>query len=248
VPHLESELERHKHDLGVAKKKHADATEREGELEQRARELESEIRQRDDQIAQLSNELANQGDQSDRISELEAENEDLAGKLRDAESEVASLQSALEEASAEAKKLESLRSALRRHLVGWRHFSDAAPAGSTGNNTHAGVAVDGYEDVVTLVLEFIVSAIGATPTVSFKWQGALEGPEVSDAASNWFDLDVLPEGTATEAVTQTVTTVGAFPSSVEIARRPVRKIRLVTSANTNVTYGPCPVWADVTAE
>jgi hypothetical protein len=122
--------------------------------------------------------------------------------------------------------------------VGWRHFSDAAPAGSTGNNTHAGVAVDGYEDVVTLVLEFITSAIGATPTVSFKWQGALEGPEVSDAASNWFDLDVLPEGTATEAVTQTVTATGAYTSSLEIARRPIRKIRLVTSANTNVTYGP----------
>lgn len=112
-----------------------------------------------------------------------------------------------------------------------------ANVGSTGNNTHASVGADGFTDADVLSLEFEITAVGGTPTISWLFQGSMDGPDVTDAASDWFALEVLPSDSAVEsAAVQTKTAVGVYESSVEIARRPIRKVRLVTSANTNVTY------------
>lgn len=112
-----------------------------------------------------------------------------------------------------------------------------ANPGSTGNNTHAGINADQNFDAETLDLEFEITAVGATPTVSWLYQGSMDGPDVADSASDWFALEVLPSDAAAELATvQTKTAVGVYASSLELARRPIRKIRLVTSANTNCTY------------
>lgn len=116
-----------------------------------------------------------------------------------------------------------------------RKVGNLAAVGSTGNNTHASLAVN--EDAEVLSLEVEITAVGATPTVSWLFQGSMDGPEVADGASDWFTLSVLPADSNTELPTvQTKTAVGVYESSLDARKRPVRKIRLVTSANTNVTY------------
>ena len=114
----------------------------------------------------------------------------------------------------------------------------AAPKGSTGNNTHLQVALpDVYESVC---LQFVAEAVGATPTVTWKFQGSNEDIAVSDANSTWQDVVYLTpaSGTAEASTARTVTAVGSDP--VWLARgggaRFWKKVRLVTSANTNVTY------------
>ena len=116
-----------------------------------------------------------------------------------------------------------------------RKIGQLANVGSTGNNTHASVEVTRDTDILSL--EFEITAVGATPTISWLYQGSNDGPEVTDATSDWHALEVLPDDAAAELATvQTKTAVGVYSSSVELTRRPVRKVRLVTSANTNVTY------------
>ena len=109
-----------------------------------------------------------------------------------------------------------------------------ANPGTTGNNTHASVGVDDFVGAETLSLEFEITGVGTT--VSWLYQGSEDGADVPDSASDFFALSVLPSDSNTEtAAVQTKTAVGVYESSLEIARRPVRKIRLVTSANTGVT-------------
>lgn len=104
-----------------------------------------------------------------------------------------------------------------------------APAGSTGNNSHSSLFVGGSYQA--LGIQFEVTAVGATPTVTWKAQGSLDGV-------NWVDLAYITDATDTVATaTRTATAVGiqvAFLSN-PVARK-YDYIRLVTSANTNVTY------------
>jgi hypothetical protein len=105
-----------------------------------------------------------------------------------------------------------------------------APAGSTGNNTHAGVGVGAAMDKVAV--QFVVEAIGATPTVTWKVQGTLDGV-------TWNDLFYVTPSTNTAASTAIVaTTVSTIPIWLDQAgaERFYSQLRLVTSANTNVTY------------
>lgn len=108
--------------------------------------------------------------------------------------------------------------------------------GQTGNNTHAGVAVVGYD---TVAFQFVVEAVGGTPTITWKVQGSVDDPAtVTDVSANWFDVAYVTDATDTTATAaRTRTTVGA---DVEFLANPVarryRRYRLVTSANTNVTY------------
>ena len=103
-----------------------------------------------------------------------------------------------------------------------------APAGSTGNNNHTGVAVN--EDQDAMALEFVVSAVGATPTVTAKIQGSFDN-------TNWHDIAVVPPDSDTLGTTFTVTAVG---KTIRFAKDDLGRfwkfVRLVTSANTNVTY------------
>lgn len=117
-----------------------------------------------------------------------------------------------------------------------------APAGSAGNATHPSFEIDPSIDVSQLVLQFIVEAAGATPTVTYKYQVSADDPAVSDANSTWSDLNYVPFQDGTETVAATTrarTAVGSdtlIPFMGTKARQIFRKIRLVTTLNTNVTY------------
>lgn len=115
-----------------------------------------------------------------------------------------------------------------------RKVGQLAPVGSTSNNTHASVPIT--QEIDTLAFEFEITAVGGTPTVTFKIQGSADGAEVPDASSDWFDLMVLPAGSDTALASDTKTAVGVYEYYSDMERRPVSKVRLVTSANTNVTY------------
>lgn len=104
-----------------------------------------------------------------------------------------------------------------------------APSGSTGNNTHSSVFVNGTYEAVAF--QFRVTAVGATPTVTWKVQGSADG-------TNWYDVAYVTDASDTAATTgRTMTAVGAQIEwlSNPVARR-YKYFRLVTSANTNVTY------------
>lgn len=122
--------------------------------------------------------------------------------------------------------------------------------GSTGNNTHNAVHIGATYDTVLAIFE--ITAVGATPTVTFKFQGIFDvkpvlpnnsgilgGESASPStdlstATNWFDMGYVTDAADTYAVaTQTKTAVGRFHT---FFKRPAEFVRLVTSANTNVTY------------
>lgn len=115
----------------------------------------------------------------------------------------------------------------------------AAAIGSTGNNTHASVRCAPSASQSAFVL--VVETGGATPAISWKVQGALDVDGIADGSANWFDLVLIPAGSDTaaaipivvsSAVTGTVS--AAFLSQAH--SRFARRIRIVTTANTNVTY------------
>lgn len=111
-----------------------------------------------------------------------------------------------------------------------------APTGSTGNNTHASAVAP--ESAEEFVFKFVVEAVGATPTVTYKFQGSPDTGDVNDANAAWFDVLYTTDATDTAAVaTRAATAVG---SQVEYLDHPemrtYRRFRCVTSANTNVTY------------
>lgn len=114
-----------------------------------------------------------------------------------------------------------------------------APAGSTGNNTHGSYKLPPVTRGFAAML--IVENGGATPTISWKLQGALDNDDVTDGNANWFDLLLLPANSDTVAAIPLVVssaTTGTV-SAVYLAQghiRFIRRVRAVTSANTNVTY------------
>lgn len=100
-----------------------------------------------------------------------------------------------------------------------------AATGSTGNNTHTGQAA--FLPGEDAVFQFVVEAVGATPTVTFKWQTSLDN-------INWVDLPYATDLSDTlSQATQTVTAVGVTRC---YGIRPFSYARLVTTLNTNVTY------------
>jgi hypothetical protein len=114
-----------------------------------------------------------------------------------------------------------------------------AAAAQTGNNTHT--AVELPESARSVTLEFTVSAIGATPTVTYALQGSFDGITWDTTG-----ISLIPANSDTGAATRTVTTVATFHQSISQRQsRSWRWHRLVTTANTNVTYGPCYLYFDV---
>lgn len=115
-------------------------------------------------------------------------------------------------------------------------FITVAPAGSTGNNVHAGVGLPGIAHL--LAIAFICEVAGATPTVTWKVQGAVDPLTVLDANAAWVDLPYVTPATDTLAqATIARTAVGEdLIWLAQSAIRLFRRIRLVTTANTNVTY------------
>jgi len=118
-----------------------------------------------------------------------------------------------------------------------------APPGSTGNNSHQSVGLGPAP--VLVAVEFVVEQVGATPQITFKLQGTFDPGQVADGAANWFDLIMLASDNETAAVLTTLNpaVVGAVlrylshGGATKGGRvRFVPRVRLVTSANTNVTY------------
>lgn len=100
---------------------------------------------------------------------------------------------------------------------------------STGNSTGSSILIGANYQNVAFV--FNVTAIGATPTVTWKFQGSIDG-------TNWFDVAYVTDASDTlSTATEVDTTVS---QSVHFLANPgTRKykfFRCVTSANTNVTY------------
>ena len=110
--------------------------------------------------------------------------------------------------------------------------SEAAPVGSTGNNSHNPIGV--APPTTEICLEFNLEAVGTT--VTFKVQG-LVADLSSPAAADWNDLAVVTADSDTPITTKAVTVVGRYYVYVSQAQsRFLKKIRLVTSANTGCTY------------
>lgn len=82
-------------------------------------------------------------------------------------------------------------------------------------------------DAAYPVIGFKVEAVGATPTVTYKVQGCYDG-------TSWFDLWYVPTGSDTASAATTVVT--ATGETYLFAKRHYPYLRLVTTANTNVTY------------
>lgn len=112
--------------------------------------------------------------------------------------------------------------------------SKLAPSTAGANVTHQGASVPEYLDKVTVVVN--ITAVGGTPTVTYKLQGSIDSGDVPDATSNWFDLMLLPSNADVAVATDTKTAVGSYAYSLAVGRTCLSKVRLVTSANTNVTY------------
>ena len=103
-----------------------------------------------------------------------------------------------------------------------------APAGSTGNLTSAGFALD--PDADSADVEFIVEAAGATPTVTWKAQLSVDGV-------NWFDAFYVTEASDAAVATAIVqTAVGSKVAFIELGQRDWQLVRVVVSANTNITF------------
>jgi hypothetical protein len=89
-----------------------------------------------------------------------------------------------------------------------------------------------------LAVWFVVEAVGTTPTITWKAQFSPDMNDVSDANSAWFDLPYV--SATSDALSQTAitqTAVGAVPIWLDNPQvRFVRKVRLLVSANTNVTF------------
>lgn len=109
-----------------------------------------------------------------------------------------------------------------------------ALTGSTGNNNHAGIA--SLAEAEHIGVRFVVEVAGATPTVTWKLQGALVPEGVVPAATDWVDIMLRPSDSDTGAVTRTHTAVGSYISHLPYDRDSYSQFRLVTSSNTNVTY------------
>lgn len=112
----------------------------------------------------------------------------------------------------------------------------AAPVGSTGNNTHTSVGLS--QDAESVCVDFRCTAIGGGPTVTFVVQGSFDEPQTADASSVWVTAFVYPVGSDTgTAAPAAVTTVSSNPVWLSgPSRRFYKKIRIVTTLNTNVTY------------
>lgn len=111
-----------------------------------------------------------------------------------------------------------------------------APVGSTGNNTHTGVQISGYG---AMVFQFVVENAGATPTVTWKIQASPDDPvAITDANARWYDLGYITD--ASDTISQSTRVATATGGQINFLANPVarqfRRWRVVTTANTNITY------------
>ena len=107
-----------------------------------------------------------------------------------------------------------------------------APTGSTGNVTGASVETTNIVEDAQIAFQFVVEVAGATPTITYKYQGSLDNV-------NWYDLIYFTDANDTLSVaTRTVTAVGATVQWLDSGNnsRMYKFFRVVPTANTNITY------------
>lgn len=104
----------------------------------------------------------------------------------------------------------------------------ALPSGTTGNVNGASVSVP--PEVEQIAVQYVVEAVGATPTVTFVTQVSLDG-------TNWFAALTLGDTNDTPAASsKTMTAVGVQHEYIDLGvARDWPFLRVVTSANTNST-------------
>jgi len=106
-----------------------------------------------------------------------------------------------------------------------------APAGSTGN-LNPGVTVDAGPASGAVCFQFVVEAAGATPTITYKFQGSMDG-------ANWYDVQYITDTNNTGVATaKTATAVGGSISYLDAqsGARNYTKYRLIATLNTNITF------------
>ena len=110
----------------------------------------------------------------------------------------------------------------------------AALPGSTGNTTHQSVGLS--QDARSVCVDFRATVVGTT--VTFVVQGSFDDPQTLDASSIFVTALVYPVGSDTgTAAPAAVTTVSSNPVFLTgVSGRFYKKIRVVTSANTGITY------------
>ena len=114
--------------------------------------------------------------------------------------------------------------------------SDAAfGATVTGTGRHY---VRNLEDATRIAVHHEVTAVGATPTMTFTIQGCPAGLDPTVSA-NWIDIAYVT-GDATVAVAKTAITVTTVSNTVRyidgLDKRFFHAIGINVTANTNVTY------------
>lgn len=111
-----------------------------------------------------------------------------------------------------------------------------APSTVGLNVTHPGVALTS-ENIKSIGLGLNITTVGAGPTLTYKFQASFDKGDVADADSQWFDVNVTPAAAEVPVATETKTALGYNAYFLDPRRvGACHKIRLVTSANTNVTY------------
>lgn len=113
-----------------------------------------------------------------------------------------------------------------------------APTGSTGNNTHTAVSVADHNDSA-IAFQFVVEVIGATPTVTWKFQGSQDADSTALGAPTWYDLPYVTDANDTVAVAAIASTIVGgkvvfFDHNSYV--RSYKWFRAVSSLNTNCTY------------
>lgn len=111
-----------------------------------------------------------------------------------------------------------------------------AAAGSTGTGRFS--AAHGFDYSEKIGVEFVVEAIGATPTLSFTIQGLKLGGDAT-VATDWVDIEYvdIDSATAVSKAAIVVTTTGRTVKFVDgLDKRVFDGIAVNVSANTNVTF------------
>lgn len=110
-------------------------------------------------------------------------------------------------------------------------LASLAPTGTTGNLTGNLAGVGAAADKVAI--QFVVEAVGGSPTVTWKAQGTLDG------GASWYDVFYFTDGTDT-ASKSAITTTGTGAQVIFLddanGSRFYLGYRIVVSSNTAVTF------------
>ena len=120
------------------------------------------------------------------------------------------------------------------NYVGMRQSGTAlAATGSTGNVTGNAVMLKmvGDAGLTGVGFQFVIEAVGATPTVTWKYQGSLDGVTWADLVYTTTANAAGSQSTQTQTATGTYINFAAAPATLMYSY-----YRVVTTANTNVTF------------